>query len=88
MADLLASGRLIDIILLIVAIEAVALGLYWRATGRGVAPRDLLPNLIAGSLLLVAMRLVIAEAAWPLVCAVLAGAGVASALDIARRWRS
>ena len=88
MSDLFASGRLVDIILLIVAIEAVALGLYWRATGKGVAPADLLPNLIAGGCLLLALRLVIANADWRAVCAVLAAAGIASAIDISRRWRN
>ena len=41
MADLFASGRLVDLILVLVVIEAVALILYWRRTRRGVAPLDL-----------------------------------------------
>ena len=87
MAQLLASGRLIDLILVLVLIEAVAIGLYWRVSGRGIAPRDLLPNLVAGACLLLALRLVLAGSDWPVVCAMLALAGLASAVDLARRWR-
>ena len=87
MADLFASGRLVDLILLIVAIEAIGLIVYWRATGRGIAPRDLLPNLIAGAFLLLALRLTLAEAGWMAICGCLAAAGLANVIDVMRRWR-
>ena len=87
MSELFASGRIVDLILLIVAIEAIALIVYWRATGRGIAPRDLLPNLIAGALLLLALRLTLADAGWMAICVCLAAAGVANIVDIMRRWR-
>jgi hypothetical protein len=87
MAEWLASGRLIDGILLIVLIEAAAISFYWAKTGKGIAPRDVLPNLIAGACLLVALRLALTGSDWPPVCAALALSGVASALDLARRWR-
>ncbi len=87
MPDLFVSGRLVDLILLIVAIEAVGLIAYWRATGKGIAPRDLLPNLIAGAFLLLALRLTIADAGWMAICACLAAAGVANVIDVMRRWR-
>ena len=87
MSDLFASGRLVDLILLIVAIEAIVLIVYWRATGKGIAPRNLLPNLIAGALLLLALRLTIAGAGWMAICGCLAAAGVANVVDVMRRWR-
>ena len=88
MSDLFASGRLVDLILLIVAIEAVVLIVYWHKTGKGIAPRNLLPNLIAGALLLLALRLTLAQAGWMAICGCLAAAGVANVIDIMRRWRS
>jgi hypothetical protein len=58
----LASGQLIDSILVIVALEALLLSLWHRRTGRGLAPRQLLPNLLAGGSLLLALRLGLAGA--------------------------
>ncbi len=87
MSDHFASGRLVDLILLIVAIEAVVLIAYWRKTGKGIAPPNLLPNLIAGALLLLALRLTLAQAGWMAICGCLAAAGVANVIDIMRRWR-
>lgn len=87
MADLLASGRLIDLILALVAVEAVALSLYWRSVHRGVALADWLPNLLAGALLLLALRLSIGGADWMKICACLAAAGLAHVVDLTRRWR-
>jgi hypothetical protein len=87
MADLLASGRLVDLILLFVALEALALALYFRATGRGVAIADLLPNLLAGALLLLTLRFSLSGAGWITCCGTLAAAGLAHLWDLARRWR-
>ena len=87
MSDFFASGRLVDLILLIVALEAVVLTIWWTKTGQGIAPRDLLPNLIAGALLLLALRLTLADAGWMPICACLAASGIANVVDITRRWR-
>ena len=88
MADLFASGRLVDLILVLVLLEALALALYFRATSRGVAIADLLPNLLAGALLLVTLRLALSGADWMSCCATLGAAGLAHVWDLARRWRS
>lgn len=87
MSDLFASGRLVDLILLIVLTEAVVLIAYWLRTGKGIAPRDLLPNLIAGAFLLLALRLTLAQAGCMAVCTCLAAAGIANVIDLMRRWR-
>jgi hypothetical protein len=87
MAEMFASGRLVDLILVIVAIEAVYLLVYWRSTGCGVSPGDLLPNLCAGALLLLALRLSLVGEGWKLSCGSLAAAGVAHLVDLKRRWR-
>jgi len=87
MADLFASGRLIDLILVLIVIEAVALILYWSRTRQGVAPVDLLPNLCAGAFLLLALRVTLADGGWKTASACLAAAGLAHLTDICRRWR-
>jgi hypothetical protein len=87
MAELFASGRLVEVILVIVAIEAAFLLIFWRSTGRGVSPYDLLPNLCAGAFLLIALRLAIGSAGWELCCASLAAAGAFHLVDVNRRWR-
>ncbi len=87
MADLFASGRLIDLILIVVALEAALLICYWRLTGRGIAAFDLLPNLCAGAFLLVAFRVTLGGGSWTVACGCLAAAGIAHLIDVDRRWR-
>lgn len=87
MDHLFAGGGLVDLILALMAIEVVALGVIWRATGRGIAPVDLLPNVLAGAFLLLALRAVLAQWGWSMACAFLAAAGLAHITDLARRWR-
>ena len=87
MADLFASGRLVDLILFLVVIEVAVLLLYWRRTGRGVVPLDLLPNLCAGAFLLLALRVTLTGGGWMLASSCLAAAGLAHLADLYRRWR-
>jgi hypothetical protein len=87
MADLFASGRLVDLILVLVAIEVAVLLVYWRRTGRGVAPLDLLPNLCAGAFLLLALRVTLTGGGWMLASLCLAAGGLAHLADLYRRWR-
>ena len=86
MAEWFASGRLVDLILALVVVEVIALALYWRATRRGVPLADLLPNILAGAFLLLALRLSLGGFGWPPCCACLAAAGVAHLVDLRRRW--
>lgn len=87
MPDLFASGRLVDLILVLVVIEAVALTLHWRRTRQGIAPVDLLPNLCAGAFLMLALRVTLASGGWKIASACLAAAGLAHLADISKRWR-
>ncbi|MET0721402.1 MAG: hypothetical protein ABWY64_11290 [Tardiphaga sp.] len=86
MAEWFASGRLVDLILALVVVEVIVLALYWRATRRGVPPADLLPNILAGAFLLLALRLSLGGFGWQPCCACLAAAGVAHLVDLRRRW--
>lgn len=88
MDDWFASGRLVDAILLLVVAEVVALTLLWHRRRRGVAPADLLPNVLAGAFLLLTLRLTLGNAGWIYCGASLAAAGLAHLVDLSRRWRA
>ena len=88
MDELFASGRLVDLILILVVVEAAALMLYWRRFGGGISPFDLLPNLCAGAFLLLAMRAALTGGGWMAASGCLAAAGLAHLADLYRRWRS
>ena len=87
MAELFASGHLVDLILVVVVIEAAALMLCWNRVHRGVAPLDLLPNLCAGAFLLLALRTTLGGGGWMIASGCLAAAGLAHLADLYRRWR-
>jgi hypothetical protein len=87
MIDFLSGVHAVDLILAIVALELVGFTLYWRTRGRGIPPAQLLPNLLAGALLLLALRLSLSGYAWPWYTACLALAGVANVADLRQRWR-
>jgi hypothetical protein len=87
MADVYASGRLVDLILIVVVLQAGGLMWLWSFRRRGIAPADLLPNLFAGAFLLLALRVTLTGGGWMIACLCLALAGVANVIDISRRWR-
>ena len=65
----LASGRLVDLALAVLALEAAWLGTFQRRVlGHAPAPRTWLPNLLAGVALLLALRAALTGAvAWVVV---------------------
>ncbi|TGD98748.1 hypothetical protein [Methylobacterium nonmethylotrophicum] len=86
MQDLLTSGLVVDVALLIVAAEAVLLVLMRR--GRRPGPGALLINLASGACLMLALRAVLAGAPGFWLAAALAGAGLAHVADLWLRLRS
>ncbi len=87
LASLFADGRAVDGILVLVGIEALALTLLHRVCGRGIAPADLLPNLVAGTGLLLALRAALVDAPWPWIAASLSLGLAGHLADLARRCR-
>jgi hypothetical protein len=84
--ELFLGGRVIDWIVALVALEALAL-LGWRHIfARGPAPLPLISNLLAGAFLLLALRnsLAGASAGWVALC--LIAALVAHLADLRLRW--
>ena len=84
---LFSSGRIIDAILVLMALEAIALLAFHRATGRGVGPRALLPFLAAGVCLMLALKAALVGSGWQAVAAMLSLAFVFHLIDIVLRWR-
>ena len=66
MGELFASGRIVDLILVIMIVEALVLYAFARRFGERVPLKGLLLNLAAGACLLLALRAVLTDAAWPL----------------------
>lgn len=85
MGALFASGRIVDLILLLVLLEALALAAWARRSRSGPGLAGLLPNLLAGAFLLLALRAALADAAWPWIAAALAGGLVAHLWDLSGR---
>lgn len=79
-------GRLVDLALACLALEACVLLVWHARTGRGLAPRWLLPNLAAGACLMLALRAASAGGSAFVIAAWLAAALVAHGLDLMRRW--
>lgn len=77
MSAVLADPRLIDAILLIVAVEAVVL--IWQRLWR------LLPMLGSGGALLVALRAALADSDGGVIAAALAAGGIAHLVDLRLR---
>lgn len=86
MAELFADGRIVDVAIALLLLEALLL-LWLRAKHRrGPAPADLLGNLAAGLFLLLALRAALAGAAWTWIAASLTAALAAHVFDLWRRW--
>jgi hypothetical protein len=74
-------------IILVLAGEAVALGLLHRRTGRGPPPRSMLPMLGAGGALVLAMLVLVLSGPGVAWLACLGAALVAHLADLRGRWR-
>lgn len=85
MSALFDSGRVVDLILALMALEAVALAvlLGWR----GVRLAGVLVNLAAGAGMLLALRGALVGAGWPWIALALAGSLLAHVVELALRAR-
>ena len=87
MIELFRSGRIVDLILALVLLEAIAL--VWLRAKRGAGPGLLAlgGNLAAGACLLLALRGALAGSDWRQTALWLLAALVAHAFDLYARWR-
>ncbi len=84
-ADLIVT--LVDLVLAFTVVEGVALALFHRLAGRGVAPRDFALNMAAGLCLMLALRGAVQDAGAAWIALALLGAGLAHGSDLLLRWR-
>lgn len=85
MIDWLTAGGLVDIAIACILLEAIALWALRRRWSGVAHPAGVAANLAAGGMLLLAVRVAVADCHWSLVVACLAGALVAHAADIGIR---
>lgn len=86
MQALFDGGRVVDLILGLMVLEALALAWFYGRTGSGIPPRRLLPNLLAGAGLLLALRAALTEQPVTIVAAWLLIGLVGHLADLALRW--
>jgi hypothetical protein len=86
MADMMINAALIDWILGLVALEALAI-LGWRImTSRGPQPLGVISNVVAGAFLLIALRGAVSGAAPAWIGACIFASFLAHFVDLAARW--
>jgi hypothetical protein len=85
MAELFASGRIVDLILGFTVLEGIALLAWRRKTGRGLAAPDVLSMLLPGMCLLVALRCTMVGAWWGWTATCLLASLVTHLADLGRR---
>lgn len=77
---------MVDVVLFVVAVEAIGLVAYRQFTGKGVTAGDTLANLASGACLLLALRFALAHSPWPLIVIAVCASLVAHLYDLSRRW--
>jgi hypothetical protein len=82
-----ASGRVADLVLLVLLLEALGLALWHRRTGRGLPPAAILGLALPGVALVLALRAALVGAGWAWVAAALIAAFAAHLLDLWLRLR-
>lgn len=85
--QLVTTGRIVDLMLVFILIEIVALLLIRRFTGRGIAAVPLLTNIGAGGSLMLALRADLTGAGWTWVAVFLVASLVFHVGDLAQRWQ-
>ena len=87
MDELLLSRRLIEIVIAVTLLEGVALTVYHRISGKGVAPREFAANLVSGLCLMLALRGVLAGSGWGWTALLLLVSGLIHVSDSWQRWK-
>lgn len=86
MEEAFESGAIVDIILGMMALEAVGLFALRRRIGRGPSPLAIVSALAAGLFLLVALRIALTGGPWQGIAVALLGSLMAHVTDTWLRW--
>ena len=85
--ELIGSGRIVDIMVLFVIIEVIALVLYWWRTGKGVPTVPLLANIGAGGSLMLALGATLKGMSAMTIAVCLIASLIFHMTDLAIRWQ-
>ncbi len=85
--ELILSGRIVDLMLVVISVEVIAVLLYRRLRGGGIAALPLLMNVGAGGSLMVALKFALSGAPWTWLAGSLIASLVFHVTDQALRWQ-
>jgi uncharacterized membrane protein YobD (UPF0266 family) len=85
MMALFSTGRVVDLILLFIFLEAVFIAIHRGKTGRGVRLREVASGILSGVFLLLALRCALVGERWPWIATWLLAALIAHFADLAGR---
>jgi hypothetical protein len=85
MDSLISSGRILDVILVVIAVEMLVVGFYMWRKGQGLALISFAASGLSGGSLVLAFRALMKESGWPFVAIYLGAALLAHVADIALR---
>lgn len=88
MSAFFTSGRAIDVVLAVLAIELLVLQRRYRRHRRGLSPLDLVGQMLPGGLLLLALRCALTGADYRWIAALLCASFPAHLFDLVRRSRA
>ena len=88
MAGFFASGRVVDLVLLVLIGEGAAILGYHAVTRRGIPPIAVVTSLAPGAALLIALRQALLGGWWGWMALSLLAAFAGNLLDLRTRWRS
>ncbi|MEL6950477.1 MAG: hypothetical protein AAGM16_10250 [Pseudomonadota bacterium] len=85
--ELVESGRIVDIMLVVIVLEIAALIGYRVVTGKGLSVPSIILNVGAGGSLMVALKLLYDGVGWQLIAAALVASLLFHTGDLVYRWR-
>ena len=88
MADWFASGRIIDLVLALVVLEVAALPWLLKGLNSSIKLSQLLPNIVAGMALMLALRFSLTDASWTWIALAMLLALAAHLTDLTLRIRA
>ena len=85
--ELILSGRIIDIVLVVLLLELVAVTILYKTRNKGIPPYPLMVNIGAGGSLALAIKASVTGAGWQWIAVWLITSLVFHVLDLSQRWQ-
>ena len=85
--DLILSGRIVDIVLVVLLLELIAVSVLYKTRGTGIAPYPLMVNIGAGGSLALGIKASVTGAGWHWIAVWLVTSLVFHVLDVSHRWQ-